>query len=220
MGKIQILLADDHRLFRQGIRLICEETANFTIVGEAEDGKKAVQMAARLHPDIILMDIQMPVLDGVQATRQIIEANKDARIIILTMHDQDSYVFEAIKAGARGYVLKDADWQDLSTAIQIVYQGEAIVPPSMALKVLTEFRNLSQNQSSNIEDLTPAEMDILHLVAQGKENEDIAKQLFLSDRTVANRLSEIYRKLHVNNRTQAALKALKKGWTNLDNVFE
>jgi NarL family two-component system response regulator LiaR len=157
-------------------------------------------------------------LDGVQATSFIVEANPAARVIILTMYRQDRYVFEAIKAGARGYLLKDVDEQDLVAAIRAVHQGDALINPSLAAKLLDEFRRLSQktDEAEDTEILTQGEMEILRLVAQGADNKAVAGQLALSERTVANRLSSIYEKLHVNNRTQAALIALRRGWATLD----
>lgn len=218
MAPIRMLLADDHRLFRQGMRQICEVLGGFEVVGEAVNGEEAVHLAQELQPDIILMDINMPLLDGVQATRTITENNPAARVVILTMYRQDRYVFEAIKAGARGYLLKDADEQELVDTVRAVHRGEALIDPALATKVLEEFRRLSQltAEEGSVESLTPGELDVLRLVAQGADNKAIGEKLFLSESTVANRLSTIYQKLHVNNRTQAALVALRRGWAVLD----
>ena len=218
MSTIRVLIADDHRIVRQGLRHVCELADGLTVVGEAENGREAIKLAQQLHPDVILMDINMPLLDGVQATSLIVEAEPSARVIILTMYRQDRYVFEAIKAGARGYLLKDIDEQDLIAAIRAVHQGDALINPSLAVKLLDEFRRLSQksDQTEDTENLTQAEMEMLRLVAQGADNKAVAEQLALSERTVANRLSSIYEKLHVNNRTQAALIALRQGWVTLD----
>ena len=175
-------------------------------------------MARQLQPDVILMDINMPLLDGVQATQRILETDLPTRVIILTMFRQDRYVFEAIKAGARGYLLKNVDEDDLVAAIRAVHHGEALINPGMAVKLLDEFRRLSQmdDNAEEMEGLTPGEMDVLRLVAQGTDNKAVAEQLALSERTVANRLSSIYEKLQVNNRTQAALVALRRGWATLE----
>ena len=217
MSSIRILIADDHRIVRQGLRHVCE-LAGLTVVGEAEDGQEAVRLAWQLRPDVILMDINMPVLDGVQATSFIVEANPSVQVIILTMYRQDRYVFDAIKAGARGYLLKDVDEEDLVTAIRAVHRGEALINPNLAVKLLDEFRRLSQaaDEAADAESLTQGEMDVLRLVAQGTDNKTIGERLALSERTVANRLSTVYEKLHVNNRTQAALVALRRGWATLE----
>jgi DNA-binding NarL/FixJ family response regulator len=218
MSPIRVLIADDHRLFRQGLRQICEIVGGLKVVEEAENGREAVELTRRLQPDVVLMDINMPVLDGVQATSFIIEENPSARVIILTMYRQDNYVFEAIKAGARGYLLKDADEQDLIEAVRAVHRGEALIDPVLATRLLDEFRRLSSGdvEVEVTEKLTEGEMDVLRLVAQGEDNKTVADQLALSEKTVANRLSAIYQKLHVNNRTQAALFALRRGWVTLD----
>jgi DNA-binding NarL/FixJ family response regulator len=218
MSPIRVLIADDHRLFRQGLRQICEQLGNLEVVGEAENGQQAVDLACHLQPDIILMDIQMPILDGVQATSLITECAPSVGVTILTMYRQDRYVFEAIKAGARGYLLKDIDGQELVQAIRAVHRGEALIDPGMAARVLEEFQRLNQlaAQSGDTEDLNEGEMDVLRLVAAGEENKDIALQLCISESTVGNRLREIYRKLHVNNRTQAAITALRRGWVKLN----
>jgi DNA-binding NarL/FixJ family response regulator len=218
MPEIRILLADDHNLFRQGLRQICEIKGGFQVVGEADNGRDAVRLAAELKPDVILMDINMPEVDGIQATGQIVQADPEARIIVLTMHYQNHYVFDAIKAGARGYLLKNADAQELVDAVQRVYQGEALVEPHLAARVLDEFRRLSQqaSETSEMEQLTDGEMEVLRLVAEGDDNPSIAQKLHLSVQTVSNRLRVIYQKLQVNNRTQAALVALRRGWVSLE----
>ena len=217
MSSIRVLIADDHRIVRQGLRHVCE-FGGLTVVGEAEDGREAVKLARQLRPDVILMDINMPVLDGVQATSLIVEADPSVQVIILTMYRQDRYVFEAVKAGARGYLLKDIDEQDLVAAIRAVHQGDALINPSLAVKLLDEFRRLGQmaDEAEDMEGLTQGEMEVLRLVAQGADNKAIAERLALSERTVANRLSSVYEKLHVNSRTQATLAALRRGWVTLD----
>jgi DNA-binding NarL/FixJ family response regulator len=216
---IRILIADDHRLFRQGLRQICELKGGFEVVGEAENGQEAIDLARSLKPDIVLMDIRMPKLDGVQATSFVTAEDPNIHVIVLTMQREDQYVFDAIKAGARGYLLKDVDAEVLLDAIRSVHQGQALLDPHMAAKLLTEFRRLSDPSAAEqekMEQLTEGEMEVLRRVAQGADNKDIAKQLNLSESTVANRLRDIYQKLHVNNRTQAALYALRRGWASLD----
>jgi len=217
MSTIRLVLADDHRLFRQGLRQICETVGGFEVVGEAENGQEAVDLVYELEPDVILMDINMPILDGVQATTLITESDLATQVIVLTMHQQDRYVFEAVKAGARGYLLKDADGEELVAAVRAVYAGEALIDPTLATKLLDEFRRLSRGPSKeeDLGKLTGAEMEVLQFVAQGEDNKTIAKRLDISEKTVANRLLEIYQKLQVRNRTQAALVALRRGWAPL-----
>ncbi|MCL5995590.1 MAG: response regulator transcription factor [Chloroflexi bacterium] len=217
MEPIRILIADDHRLFRVGLRQVCETLGGFEIVGEAENGRQAVELAQRLQPDVILMDINMPVLDGVQATRLITASVPAARVIMLTIYQQDHHVFEAIKAGARGYLLKDVDEQELIRGIRSVQQGAALINGDLATRVLEEFRRLGQAaEAGELAKLTRVEMEILRRVAEGADNKTIADQLGLSENTVAKRLSDVYQKLCVDNRTQAALVALRRGWARLE----
>ena len=218
-NSIRILIADDHRLFRQGLVQICESRGNFSIVGEAENGQEAVNLARQLEPDVVLMDIRMPVLDGVQATGMITDADPEIPVIVLTMYREDQFIFDAIRAGARGYLLKDTDADELIEAIQVVQRGEALIDPLIAIRLLDEFRRLNDPEVAHqeqLERLTEGEMTVLRLVAQGDDNRAIAAGLNLAESTVANRLRVIYQKLHVNNRTQAALYALRRGWASLD----
>jgi len=218
MTTIRVLIADDHRLFRLGLRQACESAGDFEVVGEAEDGQEAVELARRCQPDVVLMDIQMPILDGVEATRRIVENAPSVRVIMLTIYRRDRYVFEAIKAGARGYLLKDVDEGELLEAVRAVHRGEALINPGLATRLLDEFRRLSQEaaEAGDVERLTQGEMDVLCLVAQGASNKEIVAQLHLAESTVSNRLSNIYQKLQVNSRTQAALLALRRGWAKLE----
>jgi DNA-binding NarL/FixJ family response regulator len=215
---IRLLIADDHTMVRQGLSQICDAEPDMQVVGQAADGQEALRLAELVQPDVVIMDINMPVLDGVQATRHISEANPGTGVIILTMYRQDQYVFEAIKAGARAYLLKDADSDELLRAIRVVADGEALLDSAIALKMIEEFRRLQSDPvgADGISPLTERELDILRLVAQGLENNEIGDQLGLSEKTVRNRLTVIFEKLHVNNRTQAALYALRQGLANLD----
>lgn len=218
MKKITVLIADDHTLFREGVRFICESLGNFRVIGEAHNGLEAIALAEAHSPDIILMDIGMPEKDGVEACNEILQRNPETRIIILTMYHEDKYLFDAVKAGAKGYLLKDTSGEKLVSGVKAVYDGEILLPGEMADKVLGEFRRLSRGNraAEDVEQLTPAEMDVLKLVAKGEENRNIATTLQISKKTVSNRLSEIFSKLYVNNRTQAALVALRRGWVGLD----
>ena len=219
MARYEYLIADDHRLFRQGLVQICESKGGFSLIAEAENGQEAVELAHRLKPDVILMDIRMPVLDGVQATGKITAVDPEIPVIVLTMYREDQFIFDAIRAGARGYLLKDTDADELLDAIQVVHRGEALIDPLIATRVLEEFRRLNDPeviQQEQLERLTEGEMTVLRLVAQGEDNRAIAASLNLAESTVANRLRIIYQKLHVNNRTQAALYALRRGWASLD----
>lgn len=217
-GPIRILIADDHTMVRQGLIQICDAEPDMQVVAEASDGEEACQLALATQPDVVVIDIKMPVLDGVQASRRMTQANPDLGIIILTMYRQDEYIFEAIKAGARAYLLKDADSEELLQAIRAVAYGEAMLSPAIARKMIEEFRRLEHNpgQANGINPLTTLELGILRLVAQGMTNQEVGDRLGLAEKTVRNRLSVVFHKLHVNNRVQATLYALRQGLTNLD----
>lgn len=209
-------------MFRQGLRSILETEEGFRVIGEAATGREAVRYALSTHPDIIIMDIQMPELDGVAATKTILEEFPGAKVIILSMYRQDRYVFEAIKAGAYGYLLKDAEADDLISAIRRVAEGELLLRPELASSVLAEFRRVKESHkeshsspSHKLSELTEREATILRLLAQGASNVQIADALGVSEKTVRNRLSEIFSKLRLNNRTQAALYALREGIATL-----
>lgn len=216
---IRILLCDDHAMFRQGLRSILETESAFRVIGEASSGREAVRYALETRPDIIVMDIQMPELDGVAATKDILLEWPEAKVIILTMYRQDTYVFEAIKAGARGYLLKDADANDLIESIRRVYEGETLLSGDIAASILDEFKRVREvtpeGAEHKLSDLTEREAAILRLLAQGASNQEIAEKLEVSEKTVRNRLSEIFSKLRLNNRTQAALYALREGIATL-----
>lgn len=215
---IRILIADDHTMVRQGLSQICEAEPDMTVVGQAANGDEARRLALRLRPDVVIMDINMPVLDGVQATQQITAAHPEIGVIILTMYRQDQHVFEAIKAGARAYLLKDADSDELLQAIRAVAAGQALLDPAIARQMIEEFRRMQETATGvdGVTSLTPRDLDILRLVAQGLDNNEIAARLSLSEKTVRNRLTGIFEILHVSNRTQAALYALRKGLAQLD----
>jgi DNA-binding NarL/FixJ family response regulator len=185
-----------------------------TVVGQASNAEEAVEHSRRLAPDVVLMDIHMPHgKEGIEATRRITEHNPKTKVIMLTMERQDEYLFEAIKAGAQGYLLKNVNSDELLNAIRAVAGGEATLNPALARKMLEEFRRLTERQAHecSYESLTDREKDILSLLSQGASNQEIAQRLGISEKTVRNRLSVIFSKLHINNRTQAALYALKQG---------
>jgi two-component system, NarL family, response regulator LiaR len=209
---IKILIADDHKMFRQGLRMLFEMEPDIKIVGEARDGLEVQEMANSLEPDIILMDINMPGADGVEATRQILKNNPEASIIILTMFREDEHVFQAIRAGAKGYVLKDADSLEVVRALRTVATGSSVLDPAMTAKVFSQFKLMADlNERSNREGLTDRELEILTLIAEGASNREIGDKLFLSEKTIKNYVTSIFQKLQMNDRTQAAVYALQNG---------
>lgn len=219
----RLLLCDDHAMFRQGLGSILETEEDIRIIGQAATGREAVRHALETKPDVVLMDIQMPELDGVAATKAILAEDPDIRVIVLTMYRQDRYVFEAIKAGARGYLLKDSDAGDLVSAIRRVAAGETLLNAEMAASILEEFRateRLPSHPEHRISELTEREEEILRHLAQGASNQEIAESLDVSEKTIRNRLSEIFSKLRLNNRTQAALYALREGIASLQDGAE
>lgn len=217
---IRVLLADDHTMFRQGIRLILDGEADMEVVGEAENGEQACQMVDALQPDVVVMDVHMPKMDGVRATRAIMERDKPPAIVMLTMSKQDDYVFEAIKAGARGYYVKDAKAHELVEAVQQAAMGEMILSPEMAQRVLQEFRHMATTGEvkRGLAALDDRDVDILRRVAAGDTNQAIGDALGLSEKTIKNQLSLIFSKLNLDNRTQAAIYALRHGLVTLEDL--
>ena len=213
MTKIRVLLADDHDLFRQGVRRLLEGSPDLEVVGEARTGQDTVRLVEELAPDIVLLDISMPALSGIDAARLIKTASPRTGIIILTVHADEEFLFEAIKAGAMGYLLKDASADELIRAIRVIYGGEGLLAPSMAAKVMREFARTREAKDLRevLTPLTHREVEILQHVAAGLANKEIAHKLSISERTVKNHLSNIMEKLHVNSRTQAAVYALRSG---------
>src|SRR5438105_3656785 len=212
MEPLRILIADDHPLFRFGIQTLLLRTPDVAVVGEATTGAEAVRLAAELQPDVILMDIAMPGLNGIAATRQILAGSPQIRVLIVTMFEDDASVFTAMRAGARGYVLKDAEKDDILRAIQAVGRGEAIFSPAIASRVIDFFSAAPLAAPKAVfPALTEREREILHLLAQGTTNAAIATQLSLSTKTVANYVSNILGKLQVADRAQAVARARDAG---------
>lgn len=218
---IRVLIADDHAIVREGLRWLLETEAGVSLIGEARDGAEAVALTEKLSPDVILMDLVMPRMDGIAAITEIHERHPDARILVLTSFAEDEKIFPAIKAGAMGYLLKDTSPQALLQAIRDVHAGVPTMHPLVARKLIEELQRPPPAQPAratvyNVEPLTEREMDVLKLVSRGLTNEEISRKLFVSERTARTHVSNILRKLHLANRTQAALYALRKGIADLD----
>ena len=215
MKAIKILLVDDQPLFREGLRTLLSVHSDFDVVGEAGNGEEAIRLARSLRPTVVLMDLQMPVLDGVAATRRLHEEQQDCRVIVLTTFDDDEMVFDGLRAGAVGYLLKDAPSEKLAEAIRVAARGETFLQPSVAAKVVAEFarltRKTTESSSSLGEPLSERELEILRLIAKGASNREIAGTLFLAEGTVKNHVTNILGKLDVRDRTQAAIKAKDSG---------
>lgn len=210
---IKVLLSDDHGLFREGMRKLLEMDHDIKVVGEASDGLEALKMVDELEPDVILMDINMPTVDGVAATREILRKRPNVGVIILTMHKEDGHAIRAVQAGARGYLLKSARATDVALAIRAVSKGASLVDPMMMTKVLSEFRRMSIDAGGQdgLAGLTESELDILRLLASGASNKEIAKDMGLANSTVKNKLTVLFGKIDVVDRTQAAIFAMKHG---------
>jgi NarL family two-component system response regulator LiaR len=212
---IRVLVVDDHVIVRQGIRALLAEYEDVEVVGEAGDGVEAVQAAESLKPDVILMDLIMPQMDGIEATRRISEQWPEARVLVVTTYNGDDLVFPAIKAGARGYVLKDAGASELVGAIRQVYRGEPSLHPDIARKLLNEIREPTPDRPTP-DALTAREVEVLRLLAEGLENQEIAERLIVAEVTVRSHISRILDKLHLANRVQATLYALREGLVDLE----
>lgn len=219
-GPIRVLLADDHDLFRQGVRRLLEAADDIDVVSEASNGEQAVRLVEEFAPDVVLLDIGMPGLSGIDAARIIKATSPRTGLIMLTVHGEEEFLFEAIKAGAMGYLLKDCTAEELMRAVRVVYEGEGLLAPTMAAKVMHEFAKVrgTQDLAAVMNPLTQREVEILQHVASGLANKEIALRLGISERTVKNHLSNIMEKLHVNSRTQAAVYALKSGLVPDDRV--
>ncbi len=218
--KIKVVLADDHRVVREGLAAILEPQEELEIVGEARDGGEAVEKARQLLPDVIIMDVSMPGMSGVEATRIIKREMPHIGIIALTMYEDHQYIFDLVRAGATGYLIKDSDSTEIIAAIRAISKGESLIHPSVASKILAEFSLLAEGKGKKKSlldhDLTEREITVLRLVADGRTNKEIANVLDLSEKTVKNHVRNIFHKLHVYDRTQAAILAIRKGIIELD----
>lgn len=224
----KIVIIDDHQLFREGVKRILDFEPSFEVVAEGNDGIEAVELVEKNHPDVVLMDINMPNINGVEATRQLIEEFPDAKVIILSIHDDENYVTHALKTGASGYLLKEMDADDLIEAVKVVAAGGSYLHPKVTHNLVKEFRRLSAEQSGGVNQyvlqaeirrplhlLTRRECEVLQLLADGKSNRGIGEALFISEKTVKNHVSNILQKMNVNDRTQAVVEAIKKGWVEV-----
>ncbi len=209
--RIRILIADDHSLMRQGLKQILEIEKEFEIIGLATDGIDAINKCLELKPDIILLDINMPNMNGIQTLRRIKDMGLNTKVIMLTIHDDREYLFETINIGAEGYVLKDAEASSLIKAIKDVFSGESYIHPSLASEFVKEYkkRGKGTDKDSSKERLTRREYEVIILIAEGMNNREIGEQLFISEKTVKNHVSNIFKKIDVNDRTQAAIYAFK-----------
>ena len=213
---IRAMIVDDHALFRRGLEMVLEEEQDIELVGQASDGAEAVEKAAESLPDVVLMDIRMPRSSGIEACRTMKEAAPSAKIVILTISDEEEDLFEAIRAGASGYLLKDIPLDEVADAVRAVHGGQSLINPSMAGKLLTEFATLARRdgeeraQELPAPRLTEREMQVLKLVARGMNNRDIAKELFISENTVKNHVRNILEKLQIHSRMEAVMVAVRE----------
>jgi DNA-binding NarL/FixJ family response regulator len=220
MPDIKIILCEDHLITRQGIRRLLEDEKGLSIVAEAGDGEEVVALAAELQPDVVVMDIAMPKMNGIEAARQIKLNNPHTIVLMLSAYDDDEYVFASLKAGAAGYLLKSVGGDELVRAIKAVYKGEPALDPRIAMKVMNYFRlqEKTPGLTDGYESLSEREITIIKLAAKGLTNKDIAKNLHLSYRTIEGRMRDIFNKLGVGSRTEAVLHGLKMGWFTLEEL--
>ncbi|HVU74489.1 MAG TPA: response regulator transcription factor [Mycobacteriales bacterium] len=210
---IRVLVVDDHALFRRGLQMVLEQEPDIEVVGEAGDGGEAVERAAETTPDIVLMDVRMPKRGGIDATTAIKETVPSAKIIMLTISDEEADLYDAIKAGAMGYLLKEISIEEVASAIRSVHGGQSLISPSMASKLITEFATMRRGDDPKqlpAPRLTDRELEVLKLVAKGLANRDIAKQLYISENTVKNHIRNILEKLQLHSRIQAVAYALRE----------
>ncbi len=221
MNRIRILLADDHAVVRQGTRELLTHEADLEVVAEAADGEEAVRLARAHVPDVVVMDIAMPVLNGIEATKQIKAFNPRISVLALTAYDDDQYIFALLEAGAAGYLLKNVSAEELIRAIRAVAGGEAVLHPAIARRVVNRFASAAKGPvaADALDQLTEREFEVLRLAARGLKNQDIAQELSLSVRTVQTHLSNIFNKMGVGSRTEAVIEGLRRGWLTLQDIL-
>lgn len=223
----KIVIIDDHQLFREGVKRILDFEKSFEVVAEGDDGSEAIAIVEEHRPDVVIMDINMPNINGVEATRQLVEKYPDAKVIILSIHDDENYVTHALKTGASGYLLKEMDADALVEAVKIVADGGSYLHPKVTHNLVNEYRRLASETTSNkgsyvqveirrpLHLLTRRECEVLQLLADGKSNRGIGEALYISEKTVKNHVSNILQKMNVNDRTQAVVVAIKNGWVEV-----
>jgi len=211
---LRVMVVDDHALFRRGIQMVLDQEPGLTVVGEATDGQQAIDRAQELMPDVVLMDVRMPKRSGIEAARRIKEAIPHVKILMLTVSDEEDDLYEAIKAGASGYLLKEIPTEDVAEAVKSVWSGQSRISPAMASKLLSEFQAMSkradEREQVHAPRLTDREMEVLRLVAKGMNNRDIAKELFISENTVKNHVRNILEKLQLHSRMEAVVYAVRE----------
>lgn len=210
MTPIRVMIVDDHNLVREGLRAMFDSTREIEVVAEAGSGEEAVDMVERFQPDVVLMDISMPGMNGIQATRILREKRPEVKVVILTMLDQEGYVYEAVKAGATGYMLKNTSSEELAQAIKTVHDGKALLHPEATAQLLKEFATMAENRGSDY-GLSDREMEVLQLLSEGKTNKQIAKDLWISEQTVKTHVAHIFEKLGTSDRTETVAMALRSG---------
>jgi len=218
MDKIKVLLAEDHVIVREGTRELIQHEPDMEVIGEASDGEEAIELADKLRPDVVIMDIAMPKLNGIEATKRIKALHPTTAVLILTAYDNDQYIFALVEAGAAGYLLKNVRGRELIDAVRAVYAGESVLYPTVARRILDRLKSPTPTESQTIESLSGRETEVLKLAAKGISNKDIAQQLFISPRTVQVHLGNIFNKLGVASRTEAILYGLRRGWLTLEDL--
>jgi len=220
MGKITVLLAENHKVARQGIRQFLDREQDIKVVGEASDGEEAVRLTGELNPEIVILDISMPKLSGIEAAKQIKQLNPRTIMLVLSAYDYEEYIFPILEAGAAGYLLKDMSLHDLVDAIRTVHRGETVLHPAVARKLVESFRKKSvdEGHEKELEALTDREIEVLKMAATGMSNKEIASELFLSVHTIESHLTSIFNKLSVGSRIEAAMEGLRHDWFTLEDI--